>query len=157
MASLTDYTIDHAELDWAGLLASWAWLLPRALTVWIVNRFGDIFLVVEDGAVHRLDLSSGSLERMADDREDFCRRIDEGDNAADWLLIPLVDRLVAAGLTPGVGECYGYIQLPVLGGTYTAQNIRVVPIASHYKALGPIHEKLRNVPDGAHVAFELSE
>jgi hypothetical protein len=154
MVRLTDYIVDHAQLDWASLLSSWAWLLPRELTVWIMNRFGDLFLVFDDDSVHMLDVGVGSLKPVADDRDHFCRRLDEADNANNWLAIPLVDQLVAAGRIPGLGECYGYLQLPILGGEYTTENTRIVPISEHYSALGPIQEKLKEVPDGTHVRFE---
>jgi hypothetical protein len=60
MLKLSDYTIDHAGIDWPDLLASWAWLLPRELTVWLMNRFGDLFLVFNDGSVQMLDVGRGS-------------------------------------------------------------------------------------------------
>jgi hypothetical protein len=152
---LQDYTIDHRGFDWPDLLAPWAWLLPRELTVWIMNRFGDLFLVMTDGSVHMLDVGGGSLKRIADSRDNFALRIDEGDNANDWLMIPLVDQLVQAGRRLQVGECYSYWQLPLLGGDYTLENTRVVTIDHHYKAFGPIHEKLKDVPDGTRVELKV--
>jgi hypothetical protein len=145
--------VDHQGVDWPDLLSSWAWLVPRVLTVWIMNRFGDLLLVFEDGSVHMLDVGRGSLERVADSRDDFANRIDQGDNANDWLMIPLVDELRAAGLVPGPSECYSYVKLPVLGGDYTRGN---VSIAHHYKAFGPIHEKLKDIPDGTIVKFDVA-
>ena len=154
MARLNEYIIDHSSVPWADLLSSWAWLLPKTLTVWIMNRFGDLFVVLEDGTVHMLDSGQGTLKKVAESRDDFTVRIDQDDNANDWLMIPLVDKLVAAGLVLQPGECYSYVDLPILGGDYTPENSRVVTIAHHYKALGPIHEKLKDIPDGTHVAFE---
>ena len=146
MPTLSDYTLPIEGVDWNDLLASWAWLLPDDFTLWIVNRFGDLFLVVEDGAVHRMDVGCGSLEKLAESRDSFSNVIDEGDNANDWLMIPLVDELVAAGRTLGPGECYSYLQLPVLGGDYKVANTRVVTLADHYKTFGPLHERLKDSP-----------
>ncbi len=86
-------------MDWSSALSGWSWLVPPEFTLWLVNRFCDLFLVVPDGSVHILDVGSGILTRLADDRDDFSRRIDEGNNAADWLMIPLVDELAASGLS----------------------------------------------------------
>ena len=61
------------------------------LTVWLMNRFGDLFLVFDDGSVHMLDVGEGDLVAGREAREDFCRRVDEGDNAKQWFMIPLVD------------------------------------------------------------------
>jgi hypothetical protein len=155
MGRLQDYTIDHQGLDWAALLATWAWLLPRTVTVWLMNRFGDLFLVLADGSVHMLDTGRGSLERVADDREDFARRIDQDGNANDWLMIPLIDKLVTAGFCLRPGECYSYWRLPVLGGEYAPANTKIVTIDHHFKAFGPIHDALRDVPDGTSVQLEV--
>lgn len=44
-------------------LRDWAWLLPSTLTVWLINRFGDLFVVLDDGTVHMLDVGSDSRTR----------------------------------------------------------------------------------------------
>ena len=112
MPRLSDYTIEHASVDWADLLAYWAWLLPRHprwISVWFVNRFGDY--------------------------------------ASDWLKIPEVDRLVAAGLTLRPGECYAYVHAPIAGGKDTVENTRVASLADYYRAFGPMQEKFQKDTD----------
>lgn len=146
--NIHDYIIEHNDIDWATILRDWAWLLPRRLTVWIMNRFGDLFLVFEDGSVQMLDVGGGTLEKVADSRDDFCQKIDEGDNANQWLMIPLIDRLVAAGKTLNKGQCYGYTISPILGGDYTVENSFVLPIAEQYGVNASIHQQLKDVPDG---------
>ena len=154
---LNEYLIDHAGLDWGDLLSSWAWLLPSELTVWLMSRFGDLFCVLEDGSVRMLDVGQGTFERVADNRDECARRIDEDGNARDWLMIPLVDELVARGVVLGAGECYSYAQLPILGGDYAFANVRVAAVEAHYKGLGPIHEKLKGIPDGTRVRLRVGE
>src|SRR5262249_25703840 len=114
--SARDYLIHHEGFDWPTLLADWHWLLPRHLTVWLMNKYGDLLIVLDDGSVWMLDVGGGSFKKTAQSREDFCEKIDEDDNANDWLMIPLVDQLVKAGITLGPGECYSYRQAPILGG-----------------------------------------
>jgi hypothetical protein len=50
--SVADYLIDQSGIDWPKALASWSWLLPPEFTLWLVNRFADLFLVLPDGSVH---------------------------------------------------------------------------------------------------------
>ena len=69
--NLRDYLIDQAGKDWAQLLCDWAPPLPLSFTLWLVNRFGDAFVVTEDGAVSMLDVGAGSFERLADNRDHF--------------------------------------------------------------------------------------
>ena len=100
---LRDYMIDCSGFDWQKLVATWHWLLPAQFTTWMMNRFGDLFLFTDDGKVHRLALDDGALEVLAESRDRFCDKLDEPGVANDWLLIPLVDELVAAGKILGAG------------------------------------------------------
>jgi hypothetical protein len=156
MLELTDYTLNTEGVDWADLLSAWAWLLPREFTVWFANRFGNLFLVFDDDSVRLLDVADASLETLADSRDHFSAVIDEGNNANDWLMIPLVDKLVEAGVKLGPGQCYSYLQLPVLGGDYTVANTRVVTLSQHYKVFGSIHERIKDLPDGTWVRFDVT-
>ncbi len=154
---VNDYLIDHSEFDWPQILSDWSWLLPDKLTVWLMNRFGDLFLVLDDGSVHMLDVGGGTLEQLADSQDDFCALCDDPDNAEELLMIPLVDELVAAGMTLGYGECYGYRMPPALGGEYTLENAHVLPIPEHFAFHAEIHEQLKDVPDGTEISIEFSD
>ena len=132
--SIQDYLIDHEGFDWRLLLTEWTWLVPNEFTIWLMNRFGDLFLVSDDGSVHMLDVGVGSLKEIARSRDDFHVKVKEVDNANDWFMIPLIDQLVGAGITLKKGQCYSYKQPPVLGGDYTIENTCVLRIAEHYGA-----------------------
>ena len=151
---INDYLIDQEGIDWAALLGQWPWLIPATLTVWLVNRFGDIFAVVEDGSIHMFDIGVGTFEQVADSQDHFCDLLDTEDHASDWLMLSLVDELVAAGKTLNPGECYGFLQPPVLGGDYAVENIEVMPIEEHFGINAQIHEQIKDLPDGAEVTIE---
>jgi hypothetical protein len=155
--SIHDYLIDHRGLDWPSLFAEWTWLVPKQFTVWLMNRFGDLFLVFDDGSVHMLDVGGGSLEQVANTRDDFQAKVDEDENANVWFMIPLVDQLLAAGMTLKKGECYSYKQPPVLGGDYTVENTCVLPIAEHYGAYGSIQNQIKDLPDGTQVVLNVTK
>ena len=70
-------------------------------------------------------------------------------------MIPLVDRLVAAGVLLKPGECYSFLTPPVLGGDYTVENTVVLPVAEHYGLYGSYHDQLRGVPDGTKVVLKV--
>ena len=63
-------------------------------------------------------------------------------NAAEWLMMPLVDQCVAAGLKPGPGHCYGFKKPPALGGEYSVANTEVVDLYTHYSVLGQLHAQI---------------
>ncbi|MBV9928895.1 MAG: DUF1851 domain-containing protein [Acidobacteria bacterium] len=151
-----DYLIDHQGFDWPLLLAGWAWLLPAdGFTVWLMNRYGDLFLVFEDDTVHMLDVGAGSLDKLAESRDEFLRMLDEVDNANDWLMIPLVDSLVEAGKILEPVRCYSFIIPPVLGGKYTVENTAALRIEEHYGAYASIHDQIKDLPDGAQVRLRV--
>lgn len=150
---IENYLINHEELDWTELLQSWTWLLPDEFTIWLANRFGDLFLVFNHDSVHLLDVGSGTIEKLADSRDDFCDKINEGNNANIWLMISLVDELVEKEKTLLNGQCYSYVQLPIFGGEYSTENVAVKEIGFHYAALGGIHEAIKDIPDGTNIKF----
>jgi hypothetical protein len=150
-----DYLIDCSAVDWIKLTETWRWRLPRSFTAWLMNRFGDLYLKTDDGKIHVLRLDDGSLSCLADSSDEFCEKIDDGEIANDWLMIPLVDRLVAAGKLLGPNECYAFVQFPLIGGDYTADNVQVRTIAFQYAALVPIFEQMADLPDGTKVEFKL--
>ena len=152
---VTDYLTDQSGIDWSKTLAPWSWLLPPEFTLWLVNRFADIFLVLPDGTVHMLDVGIGTLTKVAESRDDFRTKIDEDDNANQWLMIPLVDKMVAAGGILQPGQCYGFKTSPVMGGDYTVENAGPLPVCDYLGACGSIHEQLRDVPDGSPVVLKV--
>ena len=151
--SIDDYLIDQSGVDWSKTLASWAWLLPAEFTLWLVNRFGDLFLVQQDGSIWMLDIGAGTLTRVAQSREEFGNKLDAG-NAAEWLMIPLVDRLADAGFVLQPGHCYGFKTPPVLGGRYEVENCCQLSVGDYISGCGRIHEQLRNVPDGTEIRIK---
>lgn len=153
--SIHDYLIDQKGIDWNNALTAWSWLLPPKFTLWMVNRFADLFLVPPDGAVYMLDVGGGTLTKLAESRDEFRKKIDENDNANQWLMIPLVDRMVAAGITLKAGQCYGFKKPPIIGGDYTVDNAGPLPIWDYLGACGSLHEQLRNVPDGTSVTLKV--
>ena len=154
---IDDYLLDHSEVDWPIVLASWRWLLPETVTVWIVNRFGDVFAALDDDSIHMLDVGGGTFERVADSRDHFADLMYVDDNANDWLMVPLIDALVDAGKPLKPGYCYGYLRNPVLGGDYTVANTIVLPIHEHFGLNSDIHQQIKDLPDGAQVTIEFTD
>jgi hypothetical protein len=152
---LADYIIDHQNTDWATILANWAWLLPEEMTVWMMNRYGDLFLIFDDGSIHMLDVGAGTIDRLANDKDDFCAKIDQGSNANQWLMIPLVDRLVEADKLPSEGHCYSFVIPPLLGGQYSVENSVTLRIAEHYSVYASIHQQIKDLPDGTEVRLKV--
>jgi len=154
--NLHDYLIDQTGLDWPALLEEWRWLLPSEFSVWLLTRAGDLFITLPDGSIHMLEVGSGELSRVADGRDDACARIDQPGVAEEWLMIPVVDELVASGCVLGPGQCYSYKMLPILGGSYAPEGRALLPIREHFGAWGSLHHQIADLPDGAQIKVEVT-
>ena len=146
-ADIHDYLLEDA--DWQAMLQAWAFALPAEFTMWFANRFGDPFLLYDDGSVHRLLIDLGRTEKLADNREAFAAAMDA--QADDWLALPLVDRCVAAGRTLAPGRCYGFKIPPVLGGSYGLDNIVTISITERLAWAADLQQQIADVPDGGKV------
>jgi hypothetical protein len=151
-----EYLLAHEGFDWPCILADWRWLLPQGeFAVVLMSRYGDLFLELEEGSVHMLDSGNGCLEKVADNVQHFWRRIGEDQSANNWLMIPLVDRLVASGKLLDPGYCYSFIIPPVLGGGYTVENTASLKVQEHFGVYASIHEQMKELPDGSAVRLRV--
>ena len=152
-----DYLIDLEGKDWEELLIGWRFLLPESFNVWLVNRVGDVFAVFEDDSVHMLNVGRGTIERVADNCEDFVTRIDRDDHVDTWMRAPLVNRCVKAGLKLGKDQCYGFKLPPMLGGSYKVENVVLMDLQQHYSLLADLCEQTVELPDGTKVRLAIGK
>ena len=152
--NLQDYLIDQTGLDWQSLLEEWRWLLPSKFRVLLLTRTGDVFVVLPDDSVHLLDVGAGTLSQVAESQDEFTARIEDPAVANDWLMISIVDDLVASGVMLAVGQCYSFRQLPIVGGTYTAENRMAFSIREHFGAWGSVQRQISELPDGAEIIIK---
>jgi hypothetical protein len=73
-------------------------------------------------------------------RDQFAESLDIDDNANNWLMIPLVDQLVAAGMTFAPDRCYGFTIPPVLGGAYDLDNVQ--GLAERYLLMADVYRQI---------------
>ena len=151
-----DYLINHRGFDWPTILAEWAWLFPvQEFSIWLMNKYGDLFFVFDDDSVHMMDVGNGTLEKLAGSRDEFCDRIDEEDNANNWLMIPLVDELAKIGKLLEPGRCYSFIIPPALRGEYAVENTATLNIREHYGVYASIHHQIKDLPTGTKVRLRV--
>lgn len=147
--STDTYLLPLGGINWPEALASWAFLLPRRFSLLFANRFGDVFIVQEDGSVHMLNLATGTLDRLADKIEDLADLLEVDVLRQNWLMTNLVDQCIEAGLLLKPGEVYSYKVPPSLGGTMELDNVEIMPAADHYHAMAEIQLMLDELPPDA--------
>jgi hypothetical protein len=102
-------------------------------------------------------LGSGQLSRVADSRDQFAEFLDIDDNANNWLMIPLVDQLVAAGMISTLDRCYRFKIPPVLGGSYDLENVATISLVERYSSMADICRQIEDVPDGTPVKLIVTD
>jgi hypothetical protein len=152
-----DLIIPLDGIDKEQMLQFWRWLIPASRTLLFATALGDLFLTDADGQVFWLDVGSGRLQQIAANEAEFERAARDPENISLWFGAVLVDELRAAGRVLGPGECYCFLKLPLLGGEYEPDNFRVYDVVTHFRVWGPIHEQLRDLPDGTTIEFEVVE
>lgn len=145
--------IDSAESD--ALLRHWRWLIPESFQLLCVTKLGDAFLQAADQSIWWLDVGSAEFEPVAQDRSDWLGRLQDSGILNQWSGRVLVKNLEQHGLRLAPGQCFTYLQCPILGGDYEPSNFMLVTIQEHFNIWGPIHEQLRDLPDGTEVEFEV--
>ncbi len=153
---IQDYLVDQTGLNWESLLDEWGWLLPSSFRVWLLTRAGDLFIVVPDGQVQMLDVGAGTLQQVAPTFEQFCDQLEKPTMADKYLMIPIVDALLKAGVVLGPEQCYSYRELPAFGGTYGAENRMPFPIREHFGGWGAVHRQIADASDGSAVQLEIA-
>lgn len=154
--NIHNYLIAQDNINWSQPLQYWNWLLPPSFTLRLVNRLADLFLVMEDGTVHMLDVGCGTLEKVANNREHFCDLVGNPEQAGEWFAIKLIDELVAAGMYLQPGQCYGFRLPPIMGGDYVVDNFGVLSVTDYLGCYGDLHQQLINAPDGTQVELKIS-
>lgn len=155
--NVRNYLIEHSGFDWEKLFEPWAWLVAGALSVWLVNRLGDVFVIHDDGTIWMLDVGAGSYKQVSDSKDTFCAHADDSKEMRNWFAIDLVDALVRKGTTLAPGQCYSFKTPPVLGGEYRVENICVLSFESHLGGYGKLHEQIKDIPDGDQVVVRVKQ
>ncbi len=148
-------SLDGIDID--RLLEFWRWLIPVTDRPLFATAIGDLFLAATDRSIRWLEMGVGELRTVAASEEEFQIAVTEPDKSSFWFGAVLIDRLREAGKVLKTAECYSYWQLPILGGTYEPENFRIYDVTHHFRVWGPIHEKLRDLPDGTTFEFEFVE
>jgi hypothetical protein len=152
-----DLIASLSGVDAGRMLQHWRWLIPSSFRPLFATALGDLFLRAPDDRVMWLEMGCGDFHEVAGNQEEFWRAAANPGNAQLWFGAALVDQLRAGGHVLGRRQCYSYIQLPLWGGKYEPTNFRIQDISTHFGIWGPIHERLRDLPDGAVVELKVDE
>ena len=136
------------------LNAEWRWILPTIDAVVAVNSMGNVMLRDVDQCHWRICPEELSAEIFARTPDELQEAYADPGRKADWLMAPLVGKLIDEYGEPNIGECFGLIIPAVLGGEYLPSNIRRRDVYEYLRFTGDVANQTRDIKDGESVEFE---
>jgi hypothetical protein len=132
------------------LTMDWKWLFDSdQFTLLEISPFGDLFMRDPTGALCLLDVNLGELQYAEI----------EGTNPD--LLFPIAfdmstaNGYIKAGLLPVDGQCFGYKQQLVAGGSLESHNVYIATHSEYISFMGDFHRQIQDVPDGTTVDLKV--
>lgn len=157
---MTSWSIIAIEPDAQAVQAlrrHWDWMLGDQFEPLMFSAIGDVFFRVPAQSVWWLSTATGSLEQIADSKEQF-EILLQGSDADEWFLPGLVFALREHGKVLAANECYTFGTFPVFEhGSFSVENMHPMRCAEYFRASGDLHKGIRSLPDGAqaHVVLDV--
>jgi hypothetical protein len=138
------------------LNAEWRWIVPPVRAVMAVSSMGNVFLVDDHECYWWIcpeELSAEIVARTAAELESV---FTDPEAKADWQMSGIVDEMVDIYGELQIGECFGLMVPAVLGGEYSAQNIRRRCLYDYLRFTGDIARQTHDLKDGDKIKFQLA-
>jgi len=144
-------------VDWPAISAAWPDLLPKSCELLGVSLFGDLFVGDESGRVFMLEVTTGELKQIASCPEEFEWDLAQPDKRGAWLLQPLAEAALAAGLSPKTGECLAFQTPPMLGGELHPSNLIRCDLVKYHQGLSQLLPQLRGLAPGTRIVLKAAQ
>ena len=157
---IKDIIIETDNIDWNRILQHWSWLFVKGTTfnVWILTKFADLFVNMDDDSIWRLDTGAGTFDPIAKSKDEFSELIDSNDNFGFWFMPGLISRLESEGKRLQENQCYGFITpTGFKEGSYSVAKIKVCDIEKYFMTMGDLWGRLQDVEDGTKVKLKPTE
>lgn len=120
-----DLAITCDGLDSERLLTDWRWLVPSDATPLLIGIFGDWIFGGPDGSHWHLGLLEGQFQQIAKDSVEFNTKKREEKFRDEWFNANWADIALGNDLVPDDTQCLGWEIAPILGGSFSVDNLRV--------------------------------
>ncbi|RZK58982.1 MAG: DUF4262 domain-containing protein [Pedobacter sp.] len=154
--NVSDLVKDINKINLNDITTEWEWLIAGYKKVLMLTKFGDMFLQNPNDEVVWLDTGTGVVTEVASSIAEFEEQLNKDEKMEEWLLPNLFIKLQSLNINLKESQIYGFQVLPILGGTYTVENIKPIDIGVHFSINGEILRQLKNMPDGTEVQLKVS-
>lgn len=121
--ALAELLVEPPEGD---LLEDWRWLVGDQAEVFKVTVFGDMLLADPAGKLYWLEIGRGTYQQLPAFRDSWLP--DFYFLAPELIHAPVLHELRAQDYALSPGEVYDWIKSPMIGGTYSKNNVQRGPI-----------------------------
>ncbi len=151
------YVITGFDLDISDVLIKWTWLIGTDKSVVDLTKMGDAILVNSENKLFFLDTGNGTIEELSISYSDYRNWRLSHEELRFLFLSDLLDQLILHGLLLTNGKIYSYTLLPLVGGEYNVGNVFVLDILEHFQLTGDLHYKMKDLPNGTSVEFQITD
>lgn len=130
---------------------AWGWKGICPVEIISENDFGNVIFKDKANSYWRICPEELSCERIASDRSELDTLLNDDNFQLDWQLGEFATE-VREAFGPLTGDEKYSLRMPAsLGGSYSIDNVAVVPIKELISFSGDIAHQLNDVPDGSQV------
>jgi len=138
------------------LLREWQWLVGNDMKIIHVLRSGDAILADNKGFIYRLVTGEGKYMKIADTLKEFDKKMLDHEFYKEQTLEPVVAKLQKEKPLKE-NQVYSFTTLPVLGGTYTVENMYPLSVEEHFSVTGDICFQIKDLKDGEKVQIKVTD
>ncbi len=136
---------------------AWDWVGIEPAEVVGENDFGNLIIKDIHGKFWRLCPEDVYCRVVAENRAELDALSHDQEFLGDWYMSSLVEQAKASLGPLQPGRKYHLVIPGVLGGAYSAENIRTVPQFEQIRFSGDIGRQIQELPDGAQVKLKVIE
>lgn len=134
---------------------AWGWIGANPSEVVTSNEFGNVIFVDHDESFWRITPEELSCEIIAHSAKEYNQLIKTDDFKVDWFMENLVEAATSKYGTQPADRCFCLKVSAVLGGEYDIENIGTISRTELVSFSGDIAEKIKDVPDGQPIKFDV--
>jgi hypothetical protein len=154
---IEDITVNPEGIDWQSCLQHWSWLLKKMpeFNIWLVTKFGEIFVVADSGEVWFLSTSNASYEKVANSQQEFWSLLIDPEELNYYFMSGVLNLLHESGFLLEQGQCFGF-HVPCVFEEckFEVKNFKCIGIESYLIGLGDMLGKLVDSANGEKIRFK---
>ena len=150
MSNMENQILDAVNLAWG-----WKGIRPQKL-YWL-NKFGSLILKDKGGCYWLMRPEELSCEIIAWTEDEMAKLWKDDDFILDWEMTTLVELAEKKFGENKSDRCFYFVTSPILGGSYSVENMQTLPLLELIGLSGDIAEQIKDSPEGSQIKFVITD